>query len=116
MSRSRRQSGTLSFLICLVGPLALGVLLNAVVRPALAASLNGERRTVGSSARSHNGWWEFTASVREEHLFLTDFLTASDGQVAVIVLGLTVGALATRAVILRVRRSLARKAPAILES
>lgn len=94
----------MSFLLCLVGPLALRVALNALIRPALARSLGGVQHGSGTGVRSQDTWWSFDVAVQEAHPWLTQFLTFSNGLVAIWVLLLTVALLAVRWVVLRRRR------------
>ena len=94
----------MSFLLCLVGPLALGVALNALVRPALARSLGGVQHGSGAGVRSQDTWWSFDVAVQQAHPLLTQFLTISNGLVAMWVLGLTIALLLARWVVLRRRR------------
>ena len=63
-------------------PLAIGVLLNAVVRPAMAERLGGEMIRRGASVRGPDTWWAFDAATRAEHPWQTGFLEMSDGAVA----------------------------------
>ncbi|MCZ4108023.1 hypothetical protein O3U67_08020 [Brevundimonas diminuta] len=56
-------------------PLAIGVLLNAVLRPVMAERL---------------GWWTFDAATRAEHPWQTGFLEMSHGAVAFATMGVIV--------------------------
>lgn len=87
--RARRRADA-GFLACLVGPLAIAVLLNAVVRPWLADSLGGERRSSGAGVRSNDTWWWFEPVTQAEHPFLTGFLATSHGAVAMWAIAATV--------------------------
>lgn len=90
-----------SFLACLFGPLALGVLLNALVRPGLARALGGERHSTGSGVRSRDASWTFGSATAAEHPFLTAFLVCSDGQIGIVILAITVVLLTARWLIVR---------------
>ena len=104
MSGGARRRHSISFLLCLVGPLALGVLLNALVRPGLARSLGGVQHSSGASVRSSDTWWSFETAVSEAHPVLTSFLSTSNGAVAMWTLGMCVILLAVRWVIMRFLR------------
>ena len=99
-SRPRLERG---FLLCLVGPLAIGVAINALIRPGLARLLGGEQHSSGASVRSHDTWWTFDPVVVQEHPVLTTFLTTSDGVVGVWILGGTALLLTGRWLTLRYR-------------
>lgn len=96
------------FLLCLVAPLALGVALNAVVRPGLARALHGERHATGAGVRSQDVSWTFDAATTADHPVLTAFLGPSDGQVAMFALALTAVALTIRWWIVRRKAKSAR--------
>jgi len=99
-----KNPGQISFLLCLVGPLAVGVILNALVRPGLAGMLGGVQHSSGHGVRSNDTWWSFDAAVREAHPFLTGFLSQSHGVIAIWTLALTALLLVARWIILRRRR------------
>ncbi|RLP77497.1 hypothetical protein D9V32_03355 [Mycetocola tolaasinivorans] len=101
-SRSRRA--TLGFLLCLVGPLVVGVILNALVRPGLARSLGGEQHVVGGAVRSRDVWWTFTPEIERQHPVLTTFLGYSDGLIAMCVLASIVVIFLVRWVVRRRKR------------
>ncbi|GAA2448384.1 hypothetical protein [Agromyces soli] len=107
VERRARRRADAGFLACLVGPLVVAVLLNAVIRPWLAAGIGGERRSSGSGVRSNDTWWRFDPATQAEHPLLTGFLETSDGAIAMLALGATVvlllGRWAVRAV--RARRA-----------
>ena len=103
-NRGAGRKNSVSFLLCLVGPLVLGVALNALVRPALARSLGGVQHKSGAGVRSQDTWWSFDAGVQEAHPLLTQFLTISNGLVAMWVLALTMALLLARWVFIRRRR------------
>lgn len=63
-------------------PLAIAVLLNGVVRPAMAERLGGEMIRRGASVRGSDTWWRFDAATRAEHPWQTGFLEMSHGAVA----------------------------------
>ena len=67
-------------------PLAVGVLLNAVVRPAMAERLDGEMIRRGASVRGPDTWWTFDAATRVAHPWQTGFLEMSHGAVALVTL------------------------------
>lgn len=87
--RARRRVDA-GFLACLLGPLAIAVLLNGVVRPWLATALGGERRSSISGVRSADTWWWFDPATQAEHPFLTGFLETSDGALAMCAIAATV--------------------------
>ena len=64
------------------------VVLNAIIRPTLAKGLGGEQIRRGASVRGSDRWWIFDDATRRDHPWLTDFLTWSDGQIAMACLGL----------------------------
>ncbi|WP_424937025.1 MULTISPECIES: hypothetical protein [Bacteria] len=86
----RVDRSEVGFFACLVGPLAVGVLLNGVVRPAIGHALGGMRRAPGAAVRGSDVYWEFDAATQAAHPFLTRFLEVSDGTVAMCVVGLVV--------------------------
>ncbi|MGJ0203793.1 hypothetical protein [Leucobacter sp. gxy201] len=92
----------LSFVLCIAAPLSIAILMNALVRPALAERLGGERRQSMTTAKSQDGWWAFDAATRDAHPALTAFLEFSDGALAVSMLA--VAAVAAIAYLLRDRR------------
>ncbi|MBK1970393.1 hypothetical protein ABC365_15420 [Brevundimonas sp. 3P9-tot-E] len=63
-------------------PLAIGVLLNAVVRPIMAACLGGEMIRKGAGVRGSDTWWTFDAATRAEHPWRTGFLEMPHSAVA----------------------------------
>lgn len=63
-------------------PLAIAVLLNAVVRPFMAERLGGEMIRRGASVRGPDTWWTFDAATGAEHPWQTGFLEMSHGAVA----------------------------------
>lgn len=69
-----------------VVPLAIGVLLNGVVRPIMAERLGGEMIRRGASVRGSDTWWTFDAATRAEHPWQTGFLEMSHGAVALVTL------------------------------
>lgn len=87
----------------MIGPLALGVLLNALVRPGLARALGGERHSTGNGVRSQDVSWTFSPATVTEHPVLTAVLGPSDGQVAMCTLALTALVLTARWLIVRKR-------------
>jgi hypothetical protein len=96
------------FLLCLVGPIALCVLLNSLVRPGLARAIGGERHSTGAGVRSQDVTWMFDPATTVEHPFLTAFLATSDGQIAMGALTTTAVLLVARSLIVRWRAKLAR--------
>lgn len=82
--KSRPSYSTLAVLV----PLAVCVILNALIRPWLAGTIGGTVIRSGSSVRSNNRWWTFTETTQADHPWLTWFLSMSDGAVAMIALGL----------------------------
>ncbi|QZY52612.1 hypothetical protein [Leucobacter tenebrionis] len=67
---------------CVALPVAVAVLLNALLRPRLAEHLGGIRRHHYINYRSFDGWWVFDEPTRLAHPTLTSFLELSDGAVA----------------------------------
>lgn len=68
-------------------PLAVGVLLNAVVRPVMAERLGGEMIRRGASVRGPDIWWTFDAATGADHPWQTGFLEMSHGAVAFATMG-----------------------------
>lgn len=66
----------------LTGPLFVGVLLNAVIRPVMADRLGGEQVVTGAGVRGGDVHWVFDATTQREHPFATTFLEWSHGQIA----------------------------------
>lgn len=91
--RSTFPFAPLGFVLCAAIPLCFAALLNAVVRPALAERIGGERVRSTTTAKSADGWWEFDAAARDAHPVLTAFLECSDGALAMSLLA--VAAVAT---------------------
>ncbi|SEB73315.1 hypothetical protein [Arthrobacter woluwensis] len=79
----REQKG---FLVCVCAPLAVAVLVNAIVRPKLAGQLGGRRRA-WSNTRGSDNWYEFPPETQRDHPLLTGFLSWHDSAVAMIALG-----------------------------
>lgn len=63
-------------------PLAIAIVLNAVVRPVMADRLGGEMIRRGASVRGPDTWWTFDAATRAAHPWQTGFLEMSHGAVA----------------------------------
>lgn len=104
--RKSQRRLTLSFLVCMVGPLVVGVILNALVRPGIATALGGERHSHSSGVRSQDTWWSFDADTVRQHPVLTGFLEASDGLIAVWTLAVTAVILLLRwLIVVRMTRS-----------
>ena len=99
-----KNPGRVSFLLCLVGPFAVGVILNALVRPGLAGMLGGVQHSNGHGVRSNDIWWSFDAAVREAHPFLTSFLSLPHSVIGLWTLALAALLLVVRWIILRRRR------------
>ncbi|ALE04324.1 hypothetical protein AL755_01045 (plasmid) [Arthrobacter sp. ERGS1:01] len=97
--RFRREDAV--FLLCMIAPLAVGILLNALVRPGLARALGGERHATGAGVRSRDVSWTFDPATTAEHPVLTAFLGPSDGLIAMCALALTAVLLATRWLVVR---------------
>lgn len=91
------------FLLCLVGPIALCVLLNALLRPGFARAIGGERHSTGAGARSQDVTWIFSPTATAEHPLLTAFLAPSDGQIAMWALAMSAILLTARWLIVRWR-------------
>lgn len=72
------------FMLAVIAPFAVGVALNAVIRPGLAHMLGGTVVRRGASVRGSDRWWEFDAATSEAHPLLTDFLSTSDGAVSIL--------------------------------
>lgn len=89
-------------MLCAAIPLSIAVLMNALVRPALAKRLGGERMHSTTTAKSADGWWAFDAATRDAHPTLTAFLEFSDGALAMSMLG--VAAIAAIAYLMADRR------------
>ena len=66
------------------GPIILCVIMNAIVRPYLGRQLGGELISRGASVRGIDRWWVFDDATRGAHPWLTNFLTRSDGEMAMI--------------------------------
>lgn len=113
MTESRFRLRPPPFAVALIGPLAIGVLLNAIVRPSLAAQLGGTMRSSGGSVRGQDRWWEFDAVTRADHPMLTGFLSTSDGAIAMVMIGLMLVCFAWRFLDPRIRVLLARRAAAV---
>lgn len=88
-------------LLCMIGPLALGVFLNALLRPGLARALGGQRHSTGSSSRSRDVAWTLCPATVTEHPVLTAVLGPTDGQVAMCALALTATLLTARWLVVR---------------
>ncbi|UTX52291.1 hypothetical protein [Leucobacter aridicollis] len=82
MPRSRTRFRALMLPLCVAVPVGVAIVLNAIVRPWLAESLDGARRTSFTNAKSADGWWEFSDQVRTAHPAATSFLETSDGAIA----------------------------------
>ncbi|WP_187977620.1 hypothetical protein [Mycetocola sp. JXN-3] len=107
--RRAERLDTLGFMACLVGPLAVGVILNALVRPWLASLLGAERHASGNGVRGQDVWWTVDAATAIEHPFLSGFLAMSHGLIAMYLLGVIVLALLIRWAVKRVRRYVTEK-------
>ncbi|MFF8818393.1 hypothetical protein ACF07D_10405 [Leucobacter sp. NPDC015123] len=109
MPRSRTRFRALMLPLCVAVPVGVAIVLNAIVRPWLAESLDGARRTSFTNAKSADGWWEFSDPVRAAHPAATSFLETSDGAIAIA--GIAVAALACGALLAGdgLRRSEERK-------
>ncbi|GAA1606261.1 hypothetical protein [Leucobacter chromiireducens] len=70
----------------IMSPLAVGVLLNAIVRPWLATFIDAEEIRRGTSVRGSNRWWEPTPQSVAEHPVISWFLSVSDGALAGVLL------------------------------
>jgi hypothetical protein len=68
-------------------PLAIAVVLNAVVRPVMAERLGGEMIRRGAGVRGSDTWWTFDAATRAAHPWQTGFLEMSHGTVAFVTMG-----------------------------
>ncbi len=88
MTTPRRK--TLIDSLWYVIPLAIGVLLNAVLRPVMAERLGGEMIRRGAGVRGSDTWWTFDAATRAEHPWQTGFLEMSHGAVAFATMGVIV--------------------------
>lgn len=102
MTDRRTRLRALALPLCVAIPLAPAVLCNAVVRPALAHGLGGERRTSGNAVRGHDTWWEFDEAVRAAHPVLTHLLSLHDSLYAL--LGLAGAAIAVATLFVLDRR------------
>lgn len=78
--RARRDTAII------VSPLAVGVLLNAIVRPWLATLIEAEEIRQAGSVRGSNRWWEPTPQSVAEHPVISWFLSVSDGALAGVLL------------------------------
>lgn len=92
-----------TWVVC--GSFAVGVVLNAVVRPFLAGRLGGEEIRRGAAVRGSDRWWVFDEATRAEHPWMTGFLERSDGQVGVTCLVLIVILILGRWAVKRLRRA-----------
>lgn len=101
MGRGAERKRKASFLLCLVGPLALGVILNVLVRPGMARTFGGIQHSSGASVRGRDTWWAFDAATVEAHPLLTSFLNATNGAVGMWVLALCAILLGLRWAIIR---------------
>ena len=80
---SRRFSlRALALPLCAAAPIAVVVLLNALVRPWLAGALGATERQSYIGYRSFDRWWELDAAATAEHPALARFLELSDGAFA----------------------------------
>lgn len=73
--------------VCAAAPICAAIVLNSLVRPALAAGIGGAREQTYTGHRSSDGWWEFDTAARAAHPVLTGFLEMTDGAIAVAGLG-----------------------------
>lgn len=91
------------FLLCLVGPIALCVPLNALLRPGFARAIGGELHSTGAGVHSQDFTWIFSPTATAEHPLLTAFLAPSDGQIAMWALAMSAILLTARWLIVRWR-------------
>ena len=112
MTESRLRLRPPGFTVALIGPLVVGVLLNALVRPWLGQQLGGTPRSMGASVRGQDHWWEFDAATRAEHPALTGFLTTSDGAIAMLMFAVILLLFVWRFLDPRIRVYRARRAAA----
>ncbi|HBI20008.1 MULTISPECIES: hypothetical protein [unclassified Brevundimonas] len=85
-----RRPKVLSANLWLIGPLFVGVLLNAVIRPVMADRLGGEQVVTGAGVRGRDVHWVFDAPTQGEHPLATVFLGWSHGQIALVALAAAV--------------------------
>ncbi|MCW2287313.1 hypothetical protein EDF60_1967 [Leucobacter luti] len=78
--RARRDTAII------LSPLAIGVLLNAIVRPWLATFIDAEEIRRGAAVRGSDHWWEPTPHAVAEHPVISWFLSVSDGAIAGVLL------------------------------
>ena len=101
MANLTARARALQFVALVALPTGLAIVLNALVRPALAARFDGVRQQSYTNYRSFDGWWEFDGSVQAAHPTLTGFLGMSDGAIAMT--GLTCSVVLLLALLLRDR-------------
>ncbi|MGH3706404.1 MAG: hypothetical protein ACRDT9_17340 [Agromyces sp.] len=102
---SARYRSDIGFWLCLAGPMAVVVVLNALVRPGLAGMLGGDRHSNGAGVRSNDVWWSFDATTQAQHPVLTSFLAVSDGLIAVCAIGVILLLFAARWLVRRRHRT-----------
>ena len=90
-------------------PTGLAIVLNALLRPLLAARLDGVQQQSYTNYRSYDSWWQFDASTQAAHPLLTGFLSLSDGAIAIT--GLLCSGLMLGAVLLRDWRGATGRSP-----
>ena len=78
--RARRET------LLIAAPFAIGVLLNAVVRPLIAGAIGATELRSGASVRGSDRWWIADPGAAAAHPFLAAFLRVSDGAIGVAVL------------------------------
>ena len=100
----------LRFTVYVAIPIGIAVILNAIVRPTLAAQLGGSRRQHFTNFRSSDGWWEFDAATRDAHPVLTRFLELSDGALAMMLL-VVAAAIAVTLLLFERRRAVGELTP-----
>jgi len=91
--------------LAIIVPLFAGAILNMLVRPYLAEGLGGTEVRKGASVRGGDRWWTFDEATRQDHPWLTQFLTWSDGQIGLLMLVLVAVCLATGWMVATVRKS-----------
>ena len=90
MTDARTRLRALALPLCIAVPIGAGVVVNALLRPFLAGTLNGRLVRQGASVRGGDRWWQFDDATRAAHPLLTGFLQVSDGIVGMAALSLAV--------------------------
>jgi hypothetical protein len=79
--------------LVVIFPLIFCVILNALIRPWLAALIGGSVVRSGSGGRNTNRWYMFDQTTTSDHPALTWFLSSSDGAVGMVTLAIIIALL-----------------------